>query len=75
MNAIKWESGRIGLVRGERIWISSDREWAIIRINVQTASEPANYDVYQYGVVLTSMPTLDTAKDFVEMLRGNAVIA
>ncbi len=75
MNATKWESGRIGLVRGERIWTSSDREWAIIRTNVQTASEPANYDVYQYGVVLTSMPTLDTAKDFVEMLRGNAVIA
>lgn len=75
MNATKWESGRIGLVRGERIWTSSDREWAIIRTNVQTANEPANYDVYQYGVVLTSMPTLDTAKDFVEMLRGNAVIA
>lgn len=75
MNAIKWESGRIGLARGERIWTSIDREWAIIRNNVATASEPDRYDVYQYGVVLTDFPTLDMAKRFIEMLRGNEVIA
>lgn len=73
MSKIKWESAGEGPRPGSRIWLSSNREWRIFRTDAP--SRNPQFEIYQFGVFLTSYPTLDMAKRDIEMLRGEAVVA
>ncbi len=71
MSKTKWESAGKDQRPGSRIWESSNREWRIIRTGLPS-SRP-EFEVYQFGVLLTSYPSLDMAKRDVEMLTGDMV--